>query len=199
VARLAILIDGNYLQRVASDFFEASVDYSVLPNRIREIISSHVPEPLDILRTYFYDALPYMPNNPSAEDAKRRAEKERFFTFLRRLPKYDVREGWVAYRGRDSRRRPIFQQKQVDVLLGLDIALLSARRLITHMALIAGDSDLAPAVVEAQREGVIVWLFPGGIEPSSGSSSVARSLIEQVDMRQQLNREFMDSIARRAN
>ena len=196
MARLAILIDGAYLQRVAQDFFDASIDYSVLPGRIRELVAADASEPLDLLRTYFYDALPYMPNNASTEDAIRRSQKERFFTFLRRLPKYDVREGWVAYRGRDSRRRPIYQQKQVDVLLGLDIALLSTRRLITHMALVAGDSDLAPAVVEAQREGVVVWLFHGGIEPSSGTSSVARSLVEQVDMRQQITREFMDQVKR---
>ena len=197
MARLAILIAGEYLQRVARDNFAASVDYGVLPNRIRDIVASDASEPLDLLRTYFYDALPYMPNNPTADDSKRRAEKERFFSFLRRLPKYDVREGWVAYRGRDSNRRPIFQQKQVDVLLGLDIALLSAKRLITHMAIIAGDSDLAPAVVEAQREGVIVWLFHGGMEPTSGISSVFSSLIEQVDMRQQINQDFMNQVQRR--
>ena len=82
-------------------------------------------------------------------------------------------------------------------MLGLDIALLSAKRLITHMAIIAGDSDLAPAVVEAQREGVIVWLFHGGMEPTSGISSVSSSLIEQVDMRQQINQDFMNKVQRR--
>ena len=76
MARLAILIDGEYLQRVARDNFAASVDYGVLPNRIRDIVASDASEPLELLRTYFYDALPYMSNNPTADASKRRAEKE---------------------------------------------------------------------------------------------------------------------------
>ena len=46
-------------------------------------------------------------------------------------------------------------------MIGLDIAGLAAKNRITHIAVFAGDSDLLPAVEEAQREGVTVWLVHG--------------------------------------
>lgn len=65
------------------------------------------------------------------------------------------------YRGTDAQDRPIFQQKRVDFMIGLDIAGLAAKRRLTHAAVFSGDSDLLPAVEEAKREGIAVWLVHG--------------------------------------
>lgn len=196
MARLAILIDGEYLSKVARDDFRSTVNFELLPNHIREIVASTETEPLDLLRTYMYDALPYLGEKPSEDDTKRHSDKSRFFDFLRRLPKFEVREGWVAHRGRDARRRPRFEQKQVDVLLGLDIALLSARRLITHMAVVSGDSDLEPAIEAAKNEGVVVWLFHGPQNRAVGPSSVAQTLIDKADMRYEIDDDFINKVRR---
>ena len=119
-----------------------------------------------------------------------------FFDFLRNQPRFVVREGWVAFRGRDRRGRPFYQQKQVDMLLGLDIALLSAKRQISHMAIISGDSDLTPAIEVARDEGVTVWLFHGPRVKETNQSSVARSLLQSVDMRYEIDQEFMNGVER---
>ena len=70
------------------------------------------------------------------------------------------------YRGTDAQGRPIFQQKRVDLMIGLDIAGLAAKKRITHAAVFSGDSDLLPAVEEAQREGIAVWLVHDPREPT---------------------------------
>ena len=158
---------------LAKSDFGVGIDYKQLPGHIRQIVSGDVEEPLDLLRTYYYNALPYKSSRPTPDEAQRLKRATRFHDFLRSLPKFEAREGWLAYRGQDASGRPIFQQKQVDMLLGLDIALLNAKRQISHMVVISGDSDLAPAIDVAREEGVVVWLFHGPQNRRSGQSSVA--------------------------
>jgi uncharacterized LabA/DUF88 family protein len=99
----------------------------------------------------------------------------------------------LAYRGNDSSGNPIFQQKRVDLLLGLDFALLAGKQQISHAAIVTGDSDLIPAVNVAKQEGVSVWLVHG---PSR--SSYAQELWDAVDERLELDQAFMDKIQRTA-
>lgn len=53
-----------------------------------------------------------------------------------------------------------FQQKGVDMRIGLDIASLSYKKQIDQIILIAGDSDFVPAAKLARREGVDFLLDP---------------------------------------
>ena len=98
--------------------------------------------------------------------------------------------GVVKYRGKDNQGQPIYQQKQVDLLLGLDFALLSAKRSITHAAVVTGDSDMVPAFEEAKKEGIAVWLFTGE------SHSRARELWHAADERVELDQPFLNTIRR---
>ncbi|MEQ6168102.1 NYN domain-containing protein [Ekhidna sp. MALMAid0563] len=52
------------------------------------------------------------------------------------------------------------QQKAVDMKLGLDIATLAFKDLVSQIILIAGDSDFVPAAKFARREGVDFILDP---------------------------------------
>ena len=96
------------------------------------------------------------------------------------MSSFTVRLGVVKYRGKDNKGQPIYQQKQVDLLLGLDFALLSAKRSITHAAVVTGDSDMAPAFEEARREGIAVWLFTG--EPHSRARELWHAADERVEL-----------------
>lgn len=49
-------------------------------------------------------------------------------------------------------------QKSVDIKMGLDIAHLASKRLVDSLILVAGDSDLIPAMKFARREGLQVFL-----------------------------------------
>ena len=59
-------------------------------------------------------------------------------------------------------------QKGVDMKMGLDIASLSYKRLVSQILLIAGDSDFVPAAKLARREGIDFVLDPmkNHIKPS---------------------------------
>jgi len=196
VARLAIFIDGGYLDALARDEFSVWVDYRKFSDQITATVASRTPDPVDLLRTYYYHCLPYQSNPPTPVEARRYGQKHRLFDRLRHLDRYVVREGRLMFRGVTADGNPIFQQKRVDLLLGLDFALLSGKNQITHAAVVSGDSDLVPAFDAAKQEGVSVWLFHGPRQSKTGGSSTfASELWLAADERVELDQVFMNRVA----
>ena len=179
MGRIAIFIDGAYLDCILREEFNlARIDYHKL--------SLSLAKDKEILRTYYYHCPPYQSNPPTAEEKERFGRKQRFFHKLSQLPHYEIRLGRLEFRGYDVDGKPIFQQKRVDILLGVDLTLLSAKHRIEYAALLAGDSDLIPAVRVAKDEGVIIWLYHG--------KQYHRDLWNLADEREQLTRDLIDSI-----
>ena len=196
MARLAIFIDGGYLDALSRDEFSVWVDYRKFSEQITAAVASKTPEPIDLLRTYYYHCLPYQSNPATTEEAGRYAQKHRLFTALRRLDRYTVREGRLMFRGLGANGEPIFVQKRVDLLLGLDFALLSGKNQISHAAVVSGDSDLVPALEVARQEGISVWLFHGPRRSKvNGTSTFASELWLAADERVELVQTFMDRVA----
>ena len=88
---------------------------------------------------------------------------------------FAVRLGTLKFRGFEPRRIPIasaalsdedfkprFEQKGVDMRLGLDIASYAADRSINRVILVTGDTDCLPAMKRARSAGLQVVLveFP---------------------------------------
>lgn len=170
--RVAVFIDGGYLDHVIADEFQGQkVDYSLLSKNVVEQAGADN----EILRIYYYHCLPYQGNPPTPEESQRFGQMQRFFRALQRTPRFEVRLGRLAFRGLDSRRNPILEQKRVDLLLGLDLVLLAAKGLITQAFIVAGDSDLIPAIVAAKGEGITIYLVHG--------SSCSDDLLDEVDER----------------
>ena len=92
----------------------------------------------------------------------------------------------LVFRGTDDAGKPIYVQKGVDIQFGVDLVLFSAKQQIAHAALIAGDSDLIPAINVAKNEGVLIHLYHG--------SSVHWKLIEAADDRTQITTGFLSDI-----
>lgn len=67
-----------------------------------------------------------------------------------------------------------FQQKGVDMRIGLDIASLAYKKQIDQIILIAGDSDFVPAAKLARREGIDFILDPMW-------ATIKDSLFEHID------------------
>ncbi|MEP7224437.1 MAG: NYN domain-containing protein [Actinomycetota bacterium] len=65
-------------------------------------------------------------------------------------------------------------QKGVDLRIGLDVALLSLRRIVDTIVLATGDSDFIPALKFARREGLRVYLDTMG-------APVRPELVEHAD------------------
>ena len=195
MSRLAIFVDGGYLDALAEDEFSIRVDLGKLGNEIRQIVDAQTADSVDLLRTFYYHCLPYQSNPPTQEEAIRFGNMRKFFYALSRLPRFFVREGRLAFRGMNADGKPIFQQKRVDLLLGLDFALLSGKRQITHAAVISGDSDLIPAFRVAKEEGILVWLFHGPRTSNiDGSSTFADELWQEADERYEIDLAFMQRI-----
>ena len=152
--RIAIFIDGAYLDYCLRDEFNSSrIDYGTLAAQLSD---GH-----DLLRTYYYHCLPYQSDPPTTEEASRFGRMQSFVSQLERLPRFSVKLGKLAFRGKRDDGRPILVQKRVDIMLGVDLVQLSTKGQISTAALVAGDSDFLPAVSVAKQEGVVVHLYHG--------------------------------------
>ncbi len=109
------------------------------------------------------------------------------------IPRFQVRLGHLRFQGLTDRGQPIFQQKRVDMMLGVDMALLAVKQRVDRMVLLTGDSDTIPAVEAVKPEGVVVTLWHG---PLTGRSSPSRDLYQIVDERVEIGQAVVDTIMR---
>lgn len=181
----AFFIDGEYLGRVLlNQFGGVRIDYGKL---IDEILLYNDFSRRDLLRVYYYDALPWMPRHDEVtfEDEERRNKKRNFFYALDYLQKFEVRLGWVIRSERDDSY--YFNQQGVDVTIAVDMTRLAVRRQIDQAILIAGDGNLLPIIPVVKDEGVIVQLVYGE-DPSP-----PKSLVKECDERTKLTDEMINA------
>ena len=182
---VAFFIDGSYLDHALAEATGGKhIDYQAL---IRAILDK-VGGSREVIRIYYYHCLPYQDNPPTQEQSERFGRMQKFFRALQRTPRFEVRQGRLAYRGLDSERKPIFQQKRTDLLLGIDLVIHSAKRSIDEAFIIAGDSDFIPAIRTAKSEGVIVYLIHGA-DPHD-------DLLDEVDERIEITQELVSGAIR---
>ena len=189
MARLAIFIDGAYLKNITQKS-KIWADYQKLVEAVHRKVSDDTAEPLDLLRTYYYDCLPWRGEDPTPGETERYNKSLKFFEALKHIPKFDVRLGRLQKLGESGTGSPILKQKQVDLKIGLDIARLSLKARVSHIALVSGDSDFLPVVELAKEEGVAIWLFHGDRE------SYARELWIAADEKFHFSNRFLKSVAR---
>lgn len=195
MARLAVFIDGGYLDALSEREFGIRVDLALLAQRIVRDVASKTPEPVDLFRAFYYHCPPYQGNPPSEEESRRYAKRRAFFDAVKKLPRFDVREGRLEFRGLNAAGKKVFAQKRVDLMLGLDFALLSSKRQISHVALLAGDSDFIPAFEVAKSEGVSAWLIHGPrVSPVNRNSTYHLDLWMAADERVEIDRPYMESV-----
>jgi uncharacterized LabA/DUF88 family protein len=158
VNQVAFFIDGAYLGQVLKvQFRSPRIDFSAFGREVCRMVDPAAA----LFRTYYYNCLPYQANPPTPAEQQRFSTMQSFFNALNRLPRFQVRQGKLAYRGLDQNGRPIFVQKMVDVLLSIDLVQLCLKGRITDIVVLAGDSDFIPALEVAKQEGVTIWLLHG--------------------------------------
>jgi uncharacterized LabA/DUF88 family protein len=144
-----------------------------------------------LLRAHYYNCLPYQSNPPTVDEKERYDKKYRFVDALNYVPRFQVRLGQLAVVGVDANGKKIFQQKRVDLMLGVDMALLAGKGKITAIALFTGDSDTIPAVEAVKQEGVLVTLWHGALK---GDQSPSRELFKLCDERMELTPQMVTRI-----
>jgi len=185
--RSAIFIDGGYLEKLMQKRFDS---IRIDMGRLSEVLA----DGSDVLRTYYYHCPPYLGPQSGDADHQRYQNKQRFFTMLNSLPSYQVRLGKLEFRGVDRLTdKPIFQQKRVDIMLGVDMVELAATRQIQRAILLAGDSDFLAVVEAVKRHGVrmVLWHGPRGGE----SNTVHDELWDACDIRHELTVQLMQELA----
>jgi len=188
--RVAVFIDGGFLKEKYRFYHQGRFPTAEDVLTIRDqVISSEPLRNFSLFRVYYYDCEPYegtiehpvtkevvdISDTPSA-----RAQRH-FLRTLRSKERMAVRIGELVYKGWkiDSRALqrlsegdeasitgtdliPDLNQKQVDIKMGLDIAWMAQKRIVEAFALVAGDSDLVPALKFARQEGILTFLAPLG-------------------------------------
>jgi len=180
--RAAVLIDGGYLDAVLRDAnLEGKIDIPAL--------AAALASPAELYRWYYYHCMPYQSDPPTEEERQRTAPMNKFIERLRESERCMIRLGRLRKIDIPG-ARPKLKQKQVDVLIAVDIVNLATKRLIQEIVLISGDSDLLPALAIARDEGVIFRLAYG-----TGRCSPHRELRAHADERQPLDRGFLARFA----
>jgi uncharacterized LabA/DUF88 family protein len=176
VSRCAVFIDGGYLNKVLeNEFSRITIDYG----RLAEEVSGGIER----LRAYYYHCMPYQSTPPTDEEKKRHAAMARFVDALKRLPRFEFRQGKLA------RRDTGFEQKRVDIWIAVDLVRLSFSHQISTAILITGDSDLVPAIEAAKDAGVVVQLY-------YSRRSVHHELLQACDERYEIDQTLISKIQR---
>ncbi len=181
--RVAIFIDGGYLEKILKqDFHRSKLNFESFSNKIIRTVSQNA----DLLRTYYYNCLPYQSNPATQEEVQRFSARQKFYTSLEQIPYYDIRLGKLAKR-KDQYGNYKFEQKRVDVLLSVDLVQLASKGRISDAVIVGGDSDFEPAIRMAKNESTVIWLFHQMKMPKNDLWMIA-------DRRVELNQKFFSGL-----
>ncbi len=182
MSRAAIFIDAAYVDfMLREEFGSVRIDYGKLSLAV-------APAGKELLRTYYYCCGPYLSNPPTPDERTRQAKFDAFTASLKSLPRYEIRQGQLAFRGLDQAGKPRFEQKRVDILLAVDLVRLASKAQITEAVLLMGDSDFLPAIQSAKDEGVLIKVFHG--------CAPHRALLQAADENYQLDQAFIEKLRR---
>lgn len=169
---VAILIDGGYLRALA---VKAGRKYN--PDFIVACAHQTVSTDENLFRILYYDCPPYQgrTKKPVSGDSYEFQGNDAWLRDLASRDLVAVRRGVLKFRGWKPRRIPVateqltddhfapdFEQKGVDMRIGLDIATLSAEKPVHRIVLITADTDFIPAMKHGRKSGlqIVAACFP---------------------------------------
>lgn len=166
--KTALLIDGGYVRACAkkaghvydNDFIEKFADKCI------------IAPPEYLFRIFYYDAPQFRGtrNLPVSGNPTTFQASDKWLNDLAKVQRFAVRRGSLGFRGwrpknvpiaggapmTDADFSPIFEQKGVDMRVGLDIATFSERRSVERIVLVSGDTDMVAAMKHARKAGIEV-------------------------------------------
>ncbi|NWH07158.1 MAG: NYN domain-containing protein [Alphaproteobacteria bacterium] len=188
--RVCVLIDGGHLRVLAR---QAGYNYN--PDYIEKVAHACVEQPESLLRVLYYDCAPYVGTAtlPVSGQPHEFKGSDHWLRTLAEKNLFAVRRGVLKFRGfkpkkipianaplTDDDFRPDFEQKGVDMRIGLDMANFSAMRSVERLILVSGDTDCLPAMKHARINGlqVVLVTFP--------NHKVARELLWHSDIERRI-------------
>jgi len=160
--KVAIFVDWENVRKgifdQAAKAYPSRIDYNQVENVLTLIKSFLETAQEEIYRIFFYLAEPFSGTLRSVNYSKT-PTYQHAIAFMERLGVQDqiaLRKGDLAARGFDQNNKPIFVQKKVDMLLGLDIAHVSYNKLSDRILVLCADTDIVPAMKTARINGLQV-------------------------------------------
>mgnify|MGYP001240465201 CR=1 FL=1 len=171
--RVAVLIDGGHLRAAAR---KAKEPFD--PDFIEGVAKACVAEGETALRFLYYDCPPFTGRVKLPVSGAYR-EFEASDGWLRDLAGRDlfaVRRGVLKFRGWVPKKTPVpatmldddhfdpsFEQKGVDMRIGLDVATFCVSKAVERIVLLSADTDCVPALKHARIAGLLTVLvtLPG--------------------------------------
>jgi len=171
--RSVVLIDGGHLRSMA---YKGEFDYS--PQLISAVAHRCRAEDEELLRILYYDCAPYTGKvkQPVSGEPRVFVADTAWIHELARMDLFAVRLGILKFRGfrpkvipvadrplTDDDFKPHFEQKGVDMRIGLDIAVYSQTRSVDRIILLTADTDCIPAMKHGRKAGLQIALvqLPG--------------------------------------
>ena len=200
--RVAVLIDGGHLRIAAQT---ARVKYE--PDLIEKVAVACVANGEDLFRAFYYDCPLFNGTRKlpvSGADQVFRGDNE-WLNVLASKELFAIRLGTLKFRGykpkkskflgrplADADFKPDFEQKGVDMRIGLDIANFCVTKAVDRIVLITNDTDCVPAMKYGRRAElqVVLMSLPG--------QTTAPELLHHVDIKRQL-KEWPKSAKRNAS
>ena len=148
-----LFIDGGCLDSLLVNLSEGLFDGTAIEISYSQLASGYQ-------KVFYYDCLPAQRSNENEADYQERIKpKIRLFNHLKSLDGFHVYEGTARYR--DKRRGQ--EQKQVDIMITVDMLMHSVRRNMHEATLLTGDLDFKPLIDALVQEGMHVSLwYPKG-------------------------------------
>ncbi len=168
--KVVVLIHGGFL-RVKSK--KAGKYYN--PEFIEKFALACPIAEEEILRILYYDCAPYegTVRLPVSGAQYTFASSNKWMEELARKDLFAVRRGVLKFRGYKPRHTPVnqtaqltdadfrpdFEQKGVDMRIGLDIATYSAGGCVDRIVLVSNDTDCVPAIKHGRKAGLQIVLI----------------------------------------
>ena len=167
--KIAVMLDGGHIRH-----YVKKAGYRFNPDYIEKIGLSCADREEEIQRIMYYDCAPYSGTAilPVSGQQKAFQGNDAWLHELAHKNLFAVRRGVLKFRGfvlknipftqtrelTDSDFKLQFEQKGVDMSIGLDMAIISANRSVDLIALATNDTDCIPAMKHARRSGIQVAL-----------------------------------------
>ena len=199
-------MDGGY---VISAYKQENKEQLPSADQIINLAKSCLDHDDLLFRIFFYDCRPFdkeltFPGTGNKKDFSKSPEYTRrsiLYSILSKKDNVAFRSGDLKFRGwgigkgkinqlttntqtfSPSDLKPSFQQKGVDIKIGIDIASLSIKRIVDKIVLLTNDTDFIPAMKFARREGTQIALY------SMTNQQVTPELKEHADFIRQVSFE----------
>lgn len=162
--RVIVQIDGGHLRAQAR---RDGIDYTV--DFIEDFAHALLEKQEELVRVFYYDCRPYQGEAqlPVSGEAYHFKSGGGWLDELAGRDFLCVRTGMLKFRGwkpkmlpmptnglTDQHFRPDFEQKGIDLRLGLDLAQVIEKRAADRVVLVAADTDLIPAMSLARTSSV---------------------------------------------